>query len=171
MQLELHLVCHFSDNNNDIFFFFIFTHLRFSLFSYWTCIWNQATLQLIIIIILPVTEAVWCDWYPGRKVCNPERSWQAWEVGLCEPKFYEARCKVNESGQFQAPLLAVWRMYWEQLWCGVGGDGWWNLWYEPAVCAYSLKSQLHPGLHQKKWDLQVKGYNCSPLLCSPETST
>jgi len=38
------------------------------------------------------------------------------------------------------------------------------------MCAYSLESQLYPGLHQEKRGQQVEGGNSAHLLCSGETS-
>jgi len=38
---------------------------------------------------------------------------------------------------------------------------------EPAMCPYSLESELDPGLHQKRHGQQGKGDDPVPLLARP----
>ena len=44
-----------------------------------------------------------------------------------------------------------------------GGTGGWQAGYEPAVCPWSLESQLYSGLYQKLCGQQVEGGDSAPL--------
>lgn len=41
--------------------------------------------------------------------------------------------------------------------------------YELAVCTWNPEIGLCPGLHQKQQGQQVKGFDCTPLLCPQGT--
>ncbi|KAJ7417641.1 rna-directed dna polymerase from mobile element jockey-like [Pitangus sulphuratus] len=81
-------------------------------------------------------------------------------------KFNKAKCKVLHVGWRNPKYRYSLGGEWTEKTPAKKDLGMRSLMMLQAVCAYSPKSQLHFGLHQKKCDQQVKGGDPAPLVCS-----
>lgn len=109
-----------------------------------------------------------------RKGYHPERPRQAWEVGQwkpCEVQLKKKKCKVLYLGH-RNPRKHLQRSDWGKLWRErLGGDGWWKIQHETALCAHSLESQSVLGCIQRSVASRLRWFFPSPLILWDPTSS
>ena len=80
-------------------------------------------------------------------------------------RFKKSKCKVLHLGHHNSPLPmqpGECKDRAQSYSQGLRATGGWQDRHEPAMCPHSAESQMYPGLHQEKYEQQVKGSYPTP---------